>query len=478
VTATTFTDEQQYAIATRDGSLLLAAGAGSGKTSVVVERFVRLLLDDGLTVPEILAITFTEKAAGELGERIRAALRGAQRTDLAHAAESAWISTIHGFCARILREHALAAGLDPQFAVLEPDAALQLRHDAFAAALRTAARTDAGRELIAAYGPARLRRAIIGVFLTLRSQGQEQPRLPVVLAGPGGSSAPGEVAVPVGPGGSSAPGEVAVPVGPGESSAPGEAAAIQDLIAAAGAALRELAAVPKAAKRVTAAMALLETVPDRLAGGVDWPGELDAIKLGTGAKALQSETCERYRMAWTSLRGATLARLATGARDGLDALLRDFGERYAQAKRDRSAVDFEDLELRALALLRQPAIAAQYQQRFRAVMVDEMQDTNAVQLELIELVAADHLFMVGDAQQSIYGFRHADVELFRSHGRELARRGASASLRTNFRSAPELLEVVNRCFEGELGDEFMALEAGRSGSEAEPRTPPPARPAC
>jgi len=470
-----FTEEQQYAIATRDGSLLLAAGAGSGKTSVVVERFVRLLLDDGLTVPEILAITFTEKAAGELGERIRAALRRAQRTDLAHAAESAWISTIHGFCARILREHALVAGLDPEFAVLEPDAALQLRHDAFAAALRAAARTDAGRELIAAYGPARLRRAIVGVFLTLRSQGQEQPRLPVVLAGsatPDGSATPGEVAAPAGPDESSMPGEVSVPVGPDESSVPGEPAAAQDLIAAAGAALRELAAAPKAAKRVTAAMAMLETVPERLGGGVEWPGELDAIKLGTGAKALTSETCERYRTAWASLRGAALARLAVGARDGLDALLRDFGERYAQAKRDRSAVDFEDLELRALALLRRPAIAAQYQQRFRAVMVDEMQDTNAVQLELIELVAADHLFMVGDAQQSIYGFRHADVELFLSHGRELARNGASASLRTNFRSAPELLEVVNRCFEGELGDEFMALEAGRAGSETEPRTPP------
>jgi superfamily I DNA/RNA helicase len=114
-----FTDEQCRAIERRAGDLLLDAGAGSGKTSVLVERFALGVKDDGLDPSRILAITFTEKAAGELRERVRARLRALGCEDAARAAEGSWISTIHGFCARVLRAHALAAGLDPEFTVLE-----------------------------------------------------------------------------------------------------------------------------------------------------------------------------------------------------------------------------------------------------------------------------------------------------------------------------------------------------------------------
>ena len=94
-------------------------------------------------------------------------------------------------------------------------------------------------------------------------------------------------------------------------------------------------------------------------------------------------------------------------------------------------------------------------------MVDELQDTNQVQLELIELIADDNLFTVGDAQQSIYGFRHADVELFEQRGERLAAVGARATLDTNFRSRPEILDVINGAFEAQLGDQFRPLRAGR-----------------
>ena len=96
-------------------------------------------------------------------------------------------------------------------------------------------------------------------------------------------------------------------------------------------------------------------------------------------------------------------------------------------------------------------------------MVDELQDTNQVQLELIELIADGNLFTVGDAQQSIYGFRHADVELFEQRGRaagQLSARGPT--LDTNFRSRPEILDVINGVFEAQLGDQFRPLRAGRA----------------
>ena len=97
-----------------NGDLLLDAGAGSGKTSVLVERFVRSVLEDGVDVGAILTITFTEKAAAEMRDRIRRRLRELGADEAARATEGAFISTIHGFCARVLRAHALAAGLDPR----------------------------------------------------------------------------------------------------------------------------------------------------------------------------------------------------------------------------------------------------------------------------------------------------------------------------------------------------------------------------
>ena len=114
-----WTSEQLGAIERRDGELLLDAGAGSGKTSVLVERFVRSVLDDGVEVDAILAITFTEKAAAELRDRVRTSLRELGAVAEARATERAFISTIHGFCARVLRAHALASGIDPKFVVLD-----------------------------------------------------------------------------------------------------------------------------------------------------------------------------------------------------------------------------------------------------------------------------------------------------------------------------------------------------------------------
>src|ERR1700716_976061 len=114
-----FTPEQLAAIERRAGDLLLDASAGSGKTSVLVERFVRAVVEDGVEVSAILTITFTEKAAAELRDRIRRALRERGADDAARATEGAFISTIHGFCARVLRANALSAGIDPAFVVLD-----------------------------------------------------------------------------------------------------------------------------------------------------------------------------------------------------------------------------------------------------------------------------------------------------------------------------------------------------------------------
>ena len=193
-----FTDEQLVAIERRDGDLLLDAGAGSGKTSVLVERFVRSVLEDELEVGAILTITFTEKAAAEMRDRIRRRLRELGADDAARATEGAFISTIHGFCARVLRAHALAAGLDPAFVVLDAQDAERLADAAFDDALEELARRGSGThplaiDLIASYTAGGLRAAIQSLHAELRSRGERRPRLPALGPAPDLDAARGEI---------------------------------------------------------------------------------------------------------------------------------------------------------------------------------------------------------------------------------------------------------------------------------------------
>ncbi len=423
-----FTDEQVVAIERREGDLLLDAGAGSGKTSVLVERFVRSVLDDEIEVGAILTITFTEKAAAEMRERIRRRLRELDADEAARATEGAFISTIHGFCARLLRAHALAAGLDPGFTVLDAPDAERLADIAFDDALEELARrAPEAIDLIAAYGAGGLRGAILQIHDELRSRGERHPRLP------------------------------ALPPPPDLEGAR------RELTSAAAAAARELGAIGEPGAKVIEALARLERCPDVIAAEEPWPGDLWAVGLpgGNGA-ALSTETCLRYTEALTAFRVACEHRRSIRVRDLLDRLLELFGERYAGAKREVSGLDFEDLELEARELLRTDSeLRERYRTRFDRIMVDELQDTNRVQLDLIESIARGNLFTVGDAQQSIYGFRHADVELFEKRGAALAEHGARATLDTNFRSRPEILDVINGVFERALGERFRSLQAGR-----------------
>ncbi len=174
------TDEQERAVARREGSLLLAAGAGSGKTSVLVERFVRAVRDDGVAPGRILAITFTERAAGELRERVRTRLLELGEREAAREAEAANVCTFHGFCARLLRIHPLQAGVEPGFQILEENFAHRLRTLAFGDTLASFVEGERAEavDLVAAYGADPLQAMVLGAYAQLRSQGQSEPRLP------------------------------------------------------------------------------------------------------------------------------------------------------------------------------------------------------------------------------------------------------------------------------------------------------------
>ncbi len=345
------TDEQEQPVTRRAEPLLLSAAAGSGKTSVLVERFVRAIREDGVAPGRILAITFTDRAAGELRERVRERLLSLGEREAARDAEAASVGTFHAFCARLLRAHPLAAGLDPEFTILDEGLAARLRERAFRAALRVfldEERSDAV-DLVAAYGVDRVQVMVEGVHARLRSRGQRRPRLPP--------------------------------------------------------------------------------------GPVTDPADADA-------------------------------RDALAACVLLDELLAGFTHAYERLKEERRVVDFDDLELLTREVLEDhEGLRAAWSERFELLMVDEFQDTNPRQLGILRALERSNLFTVGDEFQSIYGFRHAEVELFRDRRAALAELGGSLELTGNFRSVAPLLEVVNAVFFDRFTG-FSRLRAGRPVSDS------------
>jgi ATP-dependent exoDNAse (exonuclease V) beta subunit len=404
-------NEQQLTAVEAGGEVFVSAGAGTGKTAVLVERVVRAVTERGLDVDSILVITYTRRAAGELRTRIRAALAERGQHDLARRLDGAWISTIHGFCARLLRAYPLAAGLDPRFRELDEAQAAVLRSEAFGSALAEfCAGDDPQRlKLLATYGSDRLRRMLTSVYETLRAAGRE---LDLAVA-----------------------------------PRPELAERVEELRTAAS----SLAADPDStdAQR-QAASELLELLerdrrPDRLMG-------LSSLKA-------RGDRAAAYCEALGAVEQAALDEAAARDRALLQELLTLFAARYAEAKARESALDFEDLQLEARDLLRsQPELRDRERARFRSILVDEFQDTNRLQTEIVDLLRTPEteLFFVGDEFQSIYGFRHADVQVFRER-REAAAQPLSLTL--NYRSRPEVLAAVNELFGAHFGGEFQELAA-------------------
>ncbi|MGZ6672724.1 MAG: UvrD-helicase domain-containing protein, partial [Solirubrobacteraceae bacterium] len=385
--------------------------------------FVASVVHDSLRADQVLAITFTEKAAGELRARVRARLLELGHREAAREAEAAWITTFHGFCARILRSHAVAAGLDPGFGVLDPADGRAAQREAFEAALAdflAAPRADA-LDLAAGYTVDRLQRMVVTAHDELRSRGQTRPTLP-----------PGR------------PADLDVARAALERACSAFAAEL----ASAGAG----AAVDTAREALAVCRSALE------AGATVHP---KGAKVGRTANALKTPAADAYRAACEAHAAALADRLAVPALALVDELLGRYADAYAAAKRARGGVDFDDLELLARDLLAgEPGIAAGYRERFERIMVDEFQDTNALQLELLELVARDNACTVGDELQAIYAFRHADVEVFRGRRERLEAAGRTAALATNFRSRPEILRALNGAF-GPMHEHWVDLRPGR-----------------
>jgi len=396
--------EQELVIGSDARRIVVSAAAGAGKTYVLVERYLRLLRErshpDALRPDHILTITFTRKAAAEMKSRIVKRLHDAGLEHDAQIAETGPIQTIHSFCQRVLKENSLAAGLDP----------------------------DCG--IMADADSARLKRDI--VLEVLADSYDDEPEIRALLEMLAGNQVYGTS---------------------------GPQAALQRAIERAlsnlrgtgitAAELERRYATPEAT-RETWNRALLETLDARIIPEIDPDQPLEAQLLGLYSElkikkpAWLKKGQEDGDAAWQT---SAFVRLVVAVWRQLESEMRHRGE-----------LDFTLLEQSAVDLVEKNAsVRARLREQYRVVFVDEAQDLNPVQYRLLTGLGIETELMVGDAQQSIYGFRLADRQLFVD--RKDSGEHASLTLTRNYRSTPGILNFVDQVFSQQWANDYVPMTA-------------------
>lgn len=457
---------QEKCVNTLDKPLAVSAGAGSGKTFTLTRRIVHALESGYLTdIDQVLAITFTSKAAGEIKSRVKGALRAGGLTEQALKTDEAWISTIHGMCSRILRAHALELGLDPAFKVAD-EATVKTLLDA------SLEEVLGGRDDLVTVAEGVSSQRLDALFASFD----------VHPAGPRTASVEGMVRQLV-EAASAHPDGMASLVAPPE--APSPIKLLAQLVDVAETAYALADGVKPGSTRdkfLAATQDALEGARKLIGRGSDgltYRRALSAMNgfpvpgrnfgkntpYGEQAVELAEQYCTIAAQARCGLVQEQLATLIDVAKSVADA--------FARRKREAGLLDNNDLlAFASRAFCDHPAIQAAYADRFKLVMVDEFQDTDQLQVDMIKRMAGEgfsRMCTVGDAQQSIYRFRGADVSVYRRHLEDVRRRNPEGiiELPGNFRSHGDVLALCDRIFEQPqvFGAEFMSLAPGRAESK-------------
>ncbi len=510
-----WTPEQRQAISAREGTLLVSAAAGSGKTSVLVQRVIERITgeEDPCGVDELLVVTFTKAAAAEMKQRIAARLAELLEGDPYNARlqrqklllDRAHISTIHSFCADLIRENFYRLGIAPGFRIATEDEMLVLRGRAAQETVEEGyAAPDGGfTELVELLSSdkddARLIETVVGLYQFVRSTAFPEEwlrRMAGQYDEAGGGVRHWESVL------LDYAGQRLIHARGRLSAAAALAREDPAVQAAYGGVLEEdIAAV----ERCIAAAAALDWDALRRCLGLCAFGRLGALKKGEGL-AVREKIQERRGEAKELVRGLEEyfslpsreareeARSQKPAVLALTALVSRFSQRLDVMKAQRNLLDFSDLEQLSLKLLvertqegvSRTETAKALAQQFREVMIDEFQDTNQAQEYIFQAVSrqGENLFMVGDVKQSIYRFRQAMPEIFMEKRQKFPvfcptspQYPATILLGKNFRSRPGVTDAVNFMFRQLMSPRMGELEySGEEELEAAASYPPSATP--
>lgn len=458
------TPQQLDVVTTVDKPLMVSAGAGSGKTFTLTQRIVYAMskgeggkpfLD---SIDEVCAITFTKKAAAELRSRIKSLLVQEGFLEQAKIVDGAWISTIHGMASRILRENALELGIDPAFEVID---------EAESSALLSQAAEMIASEVKRGSSPGLNR-----LFETESIQSN-------------GSYSSGSI-------------EKAKKILSRAYAMPNGLSGIRFAKPRSNAnhLLTDLAALGRGFLEAASEwenisekeQAYIDQAKDALARTDDWLSRNTEYDFSSAtfdvdgfrsvlysyptttpkfhAKNPDSDYLSHYRSEYARIAEEAESSLATSTAIALIELAHLIDEKYSQLK-GCSRFDNNDLLQRCYSALKDnPSISEAYRRQFKMIMVDEFQDTDRLQLAVIEMIAQPNMgnvCTVGDAQQSIYRFRGADVNVFLEYKKNLVvsqKDATTIELPDNFRSHSDVLSLVDKVFAHEemFGVDFLHLE--------------------
>lgn len=460
--------EQYEAVMHDEGNLLVSASAGSGKTFVMIERLIRLISEGKARVKEILAVTFTESAAADMKEKLKKALiKKINEGDTSLSGElaevsAADVSTLHAFCARLLRRYFFAAGVSPDFIIADEDKASELKAECVDKAFREAyaEKDEEFYKLTARYRKKRSDKSLKETVISLYDFCEAEKDPGAILT---------------------------------EAESLCEESALDDI-------LKEYKRyldkdTEEAASDAAIALKVFRETNNEK--GTEFTKTL----LSDIERVLASEDIyiykeyENYPLLSKFDRGlkgkeAECKALAVGARDrfkkiaaraakhladretdvkrqkellshtrAIVSLVKRFARLYAEEKREENLLDFGDLEHFTLAALKDESVKKSVREKYKYVFADEYQDVNGVQEEIISSVSDGNLFMVGDVKQSIYGFRGCRPEIFDGKRKAMIARGEkTVLLNHNFRSAVEVTDFVNEIFSFSMTEESSGTD--------------------
>ena len=445
-----FTPSQQQAIDTLDRNVCVSAGAGSGKTAVLVSRYLKAVVENKIQPNQILAITFTEKAANEMKVRLvetfeREGLE-AERQNL----EMAFIGTIHSFCATVLKEYPLEAGVHPNFTVLNEDQRSIAVDQILTDVIEELIDVETFQQLFERYGAENHEQGIRDAVFAFQAQLQRYG-MPSVNALSEATGLP--------------------------ENWPAEKKLKVSL-----AALKLQCLEAKKSQTLASAQSVVEQLESFLKSQTKLPWtwqKIEALEKIVQPLQARGSLSEAVKVLHESVEGYIAGGVELLGKSWVNCFLKFyevFETQFEAWKREQKSLDFYDLLSRTDQLFnREDAIGElvrkRHQQQFELIHVDEYQDTNLLQDRIVHRISrGNNLFIVGDVKQSIYAFQGASVDVFYKRAQEAQKKSSAKkiALQTNLRSQSSLLDWINQLFEKVWEGEpypYEALEAFRASDK-------------